>query len=136
MQVGFDFSTPPEPVLSKVQRPEQAPPLPPFAGATPAAKHASYTGAKHAGKTWTTKQATYLQLLRTAGPVTDQEAAVRLTWPLASVNSVRNGIGKWCKRHQKPEPFTTDGFEEHEWANGDITKRAKWTLVAGAEVWL
>jgi hypothetical protein len=111
--------------------------LPPFAGATPAAKHASYTGARHAVKTWTAKQSAYLQLLRNAGALTDQEAAGILQWPLATVNSVRNGIGKWCERNQKPAPFTTDGFEEHTWDNGGHDQTGlRWTLVSGAEGWL
>lgn len=78
----------------------------PFSGSTPAARHASWTGAQHATKTRGEKQATYAQILRNHGPMTDQDVAALTTWPLSSVNSIRDSFGdRVIPCGHEPSPF-------------------------------
>ena len=108
----FDFTARPDPT-----------PQPPINGRTPQARHASWTGAREAIKTWTHKQSAYLQLLTQAGSLTDQEAAALLHWPLSSVNSIRNGL---------TDRIVTDGYDLHQFTNSHgtpcTTKRTKWKV--------
>lgn len=92
--------------------------LPPFQGKEPAVKHAGYTGAVAALKGRAQKTARYLALLKD-GPQTDQDAAQALGWPLASVNSIRNGLGYRVV------------FDSHQRQTGGRrqTTRSRWRLV-------
>jgi hypothetical protein len=69
-------------------------PLPTYyQGRTDTSRRASRSGAVHALKGRGEKVATYLQLLRNHGPMTDQDVAAITRWPLASVNSIRASLG-------------------------------------------
>lgn len=93
----------------------------PINGKTPQTRHASYTGACKAQAALSAKQERYVALLLQAGPITDWEAALRLTWPLSSVNSIRNSTAV----RDRVEPR---GFEITCWADGRTTKRTKFAL--------
>lgn len=71
-----------------------APPSLPVSGKTPESRDASRSGARFASLSRKRLTADYLDLLRSHGPLTDQDAAVRLTCGLSSINSVRAGIQK------------------------------------------
>lgn len=96
---------------------------PPVNGRTPQSRHASWTGARAVVETWTARQSAYLQLLRQAGSLTDQEAAALLRWGLSSVNSVRNALG---------DRIVPDGLDVHTFidASGQerTTRRTKWRV--------
>lgn len=119
MQPGvLDFDV--QPVDPRVE-----PVAPPVSGATTASRHASWTGARAIVETWTARQSAYLQLLRQAGALTDQEAAALLKWQLCSVNSVRGALRK---RGVKIE----DGFDAHVFVDTSgvtrTTHRTRWRL--------
>lgn len=67
-------------------------PLLPFSGRSPIARHASFSGAVQASPTLSTKKRRYLDLLATHGPLTDQDAAAKLSMQLCAVNSTRNAL--------------------------------------------
>lgn len=80
--------------------------LPPINGKTPQSKHASYTGAREAQKGRGAKQATYAQILRNHGPLSDQDVAALTKWPLSSVNSIRDSFGgQITAQGLEPSPF-------------------------------
>jgi hypothetical protein len=91
----------------------------PFAGRTPASKHASWTGARQAVKTWGPKVSAYLQILKQAGSITDQEAAPLVPCALSSINSIRNSV-----KHL----ICSDGHEIKTWPGGGTTSRTRWRL--------
>jgi hypothetical protein len=64
----------------------------PFSGRTPHSRHASYTGAVVAMRSRGVKTQMYLQWLRRNGPATDHQAHDATGLPLATVNSIRNGL--------------------------------------------
>ncbi len=130
-QGGFDFTVPVEDV-TRVTASGRA--LPPVSGRSASARHASYTGAAAMVRTWARRQSEYLQLLRNAGALSDQEAAAILKWQLCSVNSVRNSIERTCKKRGRPPMLRADGFETHTFV-GDggethTTRRTRWRLIA------
>lgn len=86
----------------------------PFHGKTPQSKHASWTGAREAQKTRGEKRATYAQILRNHGPISDQDVAGLTTWPLSSVNSIRDSFG---------EQVTAQGLEPSPFGRA---KRTRW----------
>jgi len=90
----------------------------PFQGKTAQSRHASYTGARSAVRTWGQKQSAYLQLLANADALTDQEAAGLLHWPLSSVNSIRNSLG---------DRVYPDGFDSQV-CGSKTTRRTRWRL--------
>lgn len=95
-------------------------PLPPIAPSRHLhARHASYTGAKAAIKTWGIKVSAYLQVLKNSGGMTDQDAAVQLHCGLSSINSIRNSLG------DRIEPC---GFDSQEFDGGRITRRTIWRV--------
>jgi hypothetical protein len=116
---AFDFTA--RPVDPRVE-----PVAPPVNGATPASRHASWTGARAVVETWTARQSAYLQLIRQAGALSDQEAAALLHWQLCSVNSVRGALRK------RGIPIIADGFDEHRFTDGSgrahVTRRTRWRL--------
>jgi hypothetical protein len=89
----------------------------PFTGRSPQARHASYSGAKAQAEKFTAKQNCYLEHLW--GPMTDQDMAEYLGWPLSSVNSIRNSLG---------DLIVADGFVTKHWDNGRTTKRVLWKV--------
>lgn len=97
----------------------QGQPLPPINGATPAARHASYTGAVHATQARGEKVAALLQLLTNHGPLTLNECADRTGWPLSSICSLKSAI------EDQLEP---DGFDIQDWGEGRVTKRTRWRV--------
>jgi hypothetical protein len=104
----------------------------PFSGRGPAPRHAGYTGALAAVQTWAMKQSAYLQMLNHGGALTDQEAAALLKWPLASVNSTRNGINDLRTAQERPPLIVSDGFDVHPFTNARgnrcQTKRTRWRI--------
>lgn len=64
----------------------------PFSGSTAMSRHASFTGAQAAARSRREKTLRYVDLLKSQGPLTDQDAAAMLGWPLSSINSIRNGL--------------------------------------------
>lgn len=124
-QGGLDFSAPavdPQSVSPTGQA------LPPIAGKTTQSKHASYTGARQAVKTYAVRTSEYLQLLRNAGALTDHAAAALMHCGLSSICSIRNGIIDQAKAAGKEAPIVPDGFDEQEWADGGKSKRTRWRL--------
>jgi len=69
------------------------PPLP-WNGETVTSRHTSHQAAVSASKTRVYKSALYLQWLRRVGRGSDHDASDQLGWPLSSINSIRNGLGK------------------------------------------
>jgi hypothetical protein len=65
----------------------------PISGKTPRSRHASATGALRAAKDRGKLSCAYLELLRVAGPLTDDAASMALGRGLSSICSVRNGLG-------------------------------------------
>lgn len=90
----------------------------PISGQTPAARHASFTGARKASQDRPTLALAYLALLRQAGAegLSDMQAASALGRPLSSMCSTRNGLGDLV--------VASGHFEVSEWG----TKRARWRL--------
>ena len=90
----------------------------PVAGRTPAARHASATGAQaaepHRGRLTTA----YLRLLEEVGPRSDPEAARLLGVGVSSICSIRNGCGALV------EPSGV--FETKVWPNGSVSQRVRW----------
>lgn len=97
-----------------------------FQGNTVKSRHASWTGAVKTLETRTWKRQAYEQLIRNHGPMTDNEAATVLGWPLSSVCSTRNGILELAKKRGEPAPFEPVDFETVAWGDGKSTKRARW----------
>ena len=56
------------------------------------ASHSSYTGARAVVQTWTERQSELLQVLRNGSPMTRNELAAVMHWPLSSVCSVVNAL--------------------------------------------
>ena len=101
----------------------------PFNGNTPAARHASFTGAVVSAPTRGEKTSAYLQLLKHHGPLTDHQVAAITKWPLSSVNSIRNGIIDAGRlRHELV--IEKQGFDQADWGDGKVTRRVQWGLVA------
>lgn len=118
-QSGFDFSAPIANVTTTSPTGES---LPPIAGKTPAARHASYTGARQAVRTFGAKASEYLQVLTNGGPISDHAAAAVMHCGLSSICSIRNGL------IDQGYPIVADGFDEARWGDGGTTKRTRWTL--------
>lgn len=91
----------------------------PFSGSTPAAKHASYTGARCAMPRANSQAARLLALYRDRG-VTDHEASEILKLPLSTINARRNAL--FDLGLIQPE-----GFETRHWDTG-TTRRVIWTV--------
>ena len=90
----------------------------PVGGRTPAARHASATGAQVAARTRGRLTRAYLALLVEAGPLSDPQAARMLGVGVSSICSIRNGCGALV------EPSGTQ--ETHRWPHGAVTKRVQW----------
>lgn len=86
----------------------------PVSGKTPRSRHASATGAQKAASDRGRLSVAYLELLRVAGPLSDQAAAKALGRETCSINSTRNGLGA----------LIVDSGEYEATAFG--TKRTKW----------
>jgi hypothetical protein len=103
---------------------EATTPTPPFRGVTSTARHASYTGAVHAMRARGEKISAFFQLVKNHGPLTMQDAAAVLKYPLASVCSMKATLERLL------EP---DGHELVEWGDGRRTRRTRWRVRAGAD---
>lgn len=81
----------------------------PVNGKTPRSRHASSTGAVRASKDRGALSVAYLNLLRTAGPRSDFEAAAALGRMVSSICSTRNGLGDLIVASEEYEstPFRT-----------------------------
>ena len=89
-----------------------------ISGLTPAARHASWTGARSAREGRTGKTRQYLALLAKHDGVSDQHAAELLSLPLSSINSIRNGA------RELVEPI---GFET-AYVGSRTTRRTRWRI--------
>lgn len=96
---------------------------PPARGRTTATRAASRSGACAVVHTWTARQSAYLQVVRNAGAISDQEAASVLKWPLSSVNSVRNAVR---------DRLEEDGHDLHTFTDlgghARTTQRTRWRI--------
>ena len=90
----------------------------PISGRTPQSRHASWTGARRAVKTWTVRQSTLLQLLG-SGPKTRQDLAVLSGYPISSVCSILDSVRGQIQEVDL-EPVT--------WPDGSVTRRVRWGL--------
>lgn len=88
-----------------------------FQGNTVKSRHASWTGAVHACQARGEKVAALRQLLMHHGPLTLNDCAAILKYPLSSICSLKAAI--------EDELHVVD-FETVAWANGKSTKRARW----------
>lgn len=124
-QGGLDFSAPIADVITTTPSGVSSPPI---AGKTTASRHASYTGARQAVKTYGAKVSEYLQILANGGPISDHAAAAVMKCGLSSICSIRNGlIDRAVEQGQEP-PIVPDGFDEARWADGGVTRRTRWRL--------
>jgi hypothetical protein len=119
-QSGFDFRAP---VANVRTTTPDGTPAPPVGGRTTGARQASQSGADAIRPTFSVRQRLYLQLLRQAGPLTDQAAAAVLGWQLCSVNSCRGSL----------DPLVVEaGSEAHTFLDAGgvarTTHRTRWTL--------
>lgn len=100
---------------------------PPVHGRTRESRAASRSGARAVVETWTARQSAYLQLLRTAGALCDQEAAALLGWPLSSVNSVRGAV---IEKGVRIEPAGADVFRYVDVSGRErVTQRTRWRVI-------
>lgn len=92
----------------------------PFQGATPASRHASWTGAEAAAVTRMAKTARYIAVVKAAGSegITDHLAAERTGLPLQSINSIRNAL--------KPLVVDARNPERVERVDTRVTLRTRW----------
>ena len=94
----------------------------PVSGRTPQARHASATGAQVAATRRGALTRRYLDLLATAGPLSDMQAALMLGCALSSICSVRNGCGALVRPSGR--------YEIRTWALGSTSKRVMWERAA------
>ena len=94
----------------------------PVSGRSPAARHASATGARMAAETRGRLSRDYLAILEQVGPtgLSDDEAADALGRGRSSINSTRAGLGELV--------VASGSFEVHHWPGGGVTKRSRWTI--------
>lgn len=88
----------------------------PFSGRTPESRAASMSGSACAANGRERKVGVYLDLLAHSGPLTDQEVAQQMNWPLSSVNSTRSN----CGAQVQPQGFAVAKF------SGRVTRRTRW----------
>jgi hypothetical protein len=119
-QPAFDFRAP---VANVRTTTPDGTPAPPVNGRTTGARQASQSGAGAIRPTFSVRQRAYLQLLRQAGPLTDQAAAAVLGWQLCSVNSCRGTL---------EARIVEAGSESHTFIDAGgvarTTHRTRWTL--------
>src|SRR5579862_7035706 len=114
-QGGLDFSAPIADVTTTSPTGEA---LPPIAGRSPAARHASYTGAVHAQETRSANLTALRQLWRE--PRTINEMAAITGLPVSSVCSLKSAL---------EDELEVVDFELVEWGDGRRpTKRTRWQL--------
>jgi hypothetical protein len=105
---------------------------PPVRGRTPQARQASESGARAIVETYSARQSAYLQVVRNAGAITDQEAASVLCWQLCSVNSVRGALNKRAEGRGESPLIVEDGHDEHRFTDGSgkhrVTYRTRWRI--------
>lgn len=92
----------------------------PYQGSSAESRAASFSGAMAARETRKGKTATYLQILRNHGPMTDQDVAGLRQWSLSSVNSIRGSLPKGT--------IIARGAEFQTWDDGKTTRRTQWGL--------
>ena len=106
--------------------------MPPVSGNSATTRHASWTGARAVVETWTARQSAYLQLVRNAGAITDQEAAALLKCQLCSINSVRGQLNKSALHRGEPKLLIEDGHDEHTFVDPSgvlrTTRRTRWKV--------
>lgn len=89
----------------------------PVHGRSPAARHASHSGAVYASKARGQQTLTYLALLERCGALSDHESARMMACGVSSINSIRAGLG---------ELVEACGYQVVTWPDGRQTKRTKW----------
>lgn len=129
-QPGFPFDAPIVDVRTVSPTGE---PQPPAGGRFRASKHASLTGAAAVVKTWAARQSSYLQVVKNAGAITDQDAASVLEWPLSSVNSVRGALNDFAEARGHAPMLVPDGhdvYTSRHPTTGEpfTTRRTRWTV--------
>lgn len=91
----------------------------PYQGRTAKSAHASFTGAQAQSPVWGQKTSELLQCLRAGGPMSRQELAAVLRWPISSVCSVLDNVRDLI------EPVD---FETVAWSGGRTTKRERFRV--------
>lgn len=100
----------------------------PYQGDNPTARASSATGAVYALTGRRGKTATYCQILKNHGPISDQEVAGLTKWSLSSVNSIRGTLLKLAREQGKEPPIVAEGIDVQTWDDGRTTQRTKWRL--------
>lgn len=98
---------------------DDVPPVP-HQGRSDVSRTASFSGALVARATRKGKTATYLQILRNHGPISDQDVAALTKWSLSSVNSIRGSLADGM--------VIARGVDVQTWDDGKQTKRTQWGL--------
>jgi hypothetical protein len=82
--------------------------------------HSSWTGAQaQTLKLWTEKQSALLQMIDNGQPLTRNQLAVFLHWPLSSVCSILNSVR---------DKLEVVDYESYDWGGGRITKRERFRI--------
>lgn len=101
----------------------------PVSGLTPAARHASASGAQAAGKGQSGRTRAYLRMLAEHGPCNDMEASALLGCYRTSINSIRHAL-MYAGLVEETGQFDVETF-----ASGRVTRRQRYALTArGQEV--
>jgi len=94
----------------------------PSRGRTDRSREASRSGARAQVRCWSEKSSALLQVLANGGPMTRNELAAVLAWPISSVCSMLD-------RHLQAGRVVSAGdFETVRWDNGTETKRERFTV--------
>jgi len=82
--------------------------------------HSSWTGAQaQTLKLWTEKQSALLQMIDNGQPLTRNQLALFLHWPLSSVCSVLASVR---------DKLEVVDYESYDWGGGRITKRERFQI--------
>lgn len=85
--------------------------------------HSSWTGAQaQTLPIYTAKQSALLQMLANGQPLTRNQLALFLHWPLSSVCSVLNSVR---------DKLDMVGYESYDWGEGRITRRERFQVKHG-----
>ena len=72
------------------------------------------------------RMARYRDLVQSAGPLTDHEAAERLRVPLSAVNAARGDWQCWAENHGIASPVVAVDRVRQTWGRGRCTSRVRW----------
>lgn len=93
----------------------------PWQGRTKVAREASASGARSQVPVWSAKKSALLQVLRNGGPMTRNELAAVLRWPITSVCSQLDAL------LESGAARRTGSVEIVSWSGGRTTKRERFS---------